>query len=300
MLNLTGMDLKPGPRHRPFEYYAVCPFPDCEGSTDYKLGINLKTGVYHCFRCKAKGKIKNEEEFGLLTNDIEESTQFMDIKNRINGAFTRFSPDRKSYDLDKMSDPLTEQGTPISYQYIKQRGFSDEEIQKYNLRVGKPFFDKERGQDNFSWSGRLMFPFIAEGETLFIVGRTVNGREPKYLNTATGKSFAVYGIEEVNGSECIICEGIISAIAASRATGIPAVAILGKTATTEQLSRIKAKCDKVYVSLDGGVDTSDLARQLFNFGFQTWKVDLPEDQDPDDLGSAYKDYFQKARKIEII
>jgi len=304
MLNLVGLDLIPGPKHKTFEYYSNCPHcVDRIGKidTNHKMGINVKTGVYHCFRCKAKGKIKDSKEFDELNDRVNTSEEFNNIRNRVNGVFQVVRKKREIYDLNKISDPLTQEDTPIAWKYLTDRGVTEEEIKTNNIRVGTSFYDDEWKRDNFKWSGRILFPFFnSEGEVTFIVARSINGKEPKYLNSKGGKSHAVYGLEKVKGTKCILCEGIISAIAAERVTGISAVCLLGKTALPNQLLRLREKVSRIFLSLDGGEKTNELQKQLFKFGFKVYKVTLPKDSDPDDLGANYLQFFQKAEKVQVI
>lgn len=304
MLNLANLDYIAGPKHKPFEVYACCPFcADRVGKADtqHKMGVNTKTGVYHCFRCKAKGKIKDSDEFNDLNQTINTSEEFLDVRNRLNGIFIKRNLEKKEYDLEEISEPITESNTPIAWKYLKDRGITEAEIQRNSIRLGTPFWDAERAGDNFQWAGRILFPFFdSEGDVSFLVARSVNGKEPKYLNSKGGKSHAVYGLDKVQGDKCILCEGIISAIAAERTTGISAVCLLGKTALPSQLMRLREKVSRVFLSLDGGETTNEIQKQLFRFGFKVYKVSMPKGTDPDDLGTDYLQFFQKAEKVSAI
>jgi DNA primase len=208
----------------------------------------------------------------------------------------------ESINLDQISWPVVATETPVAYEYLRTRGFSDEDIQKYNLRVGRPFQAPE-GYEVKKWSGRVLFPVMEGGACRYVVGRTVNGGNPKYVNSTASKSTVVFNLDNVSGDECIICEGIISSIAAQRATGVPAVALLGKVATGYQLSKIRSKCNTVYVSLDGDVqdqERMDLAKLLYRMGFKVFYIDLPADKDPDDLKDGYLEYFKRARPMELL
>ena len=182
---------------------------------------------------------------------------------------------------------------------MRERGFSDEEMQQDHIRVGKSYMDGDRKITR--WSGRIIFPYIERGRAVYIVGRSYNRKEPKYINSRGGKGLVVYGIERLNGErECILCEGIISARAAERATGVPAVSFLGKSGSSWQLSKLRTVCDRVYLSLDGGVGTTgtgNLRVGLTWKGFQVHEVTLPDKLDPDDLKGEYVYFFTKSKKI---
>lgn len=191
----------------------------------------------------------------------------------------------------------------MAYKYMKDRGFTDEEMQRWDLKVGRAYEDPKTKRRIVNWSGRVIFPFHEDGEVVYMVGRSYVGREPKYYNPPGGGKF-VFNIDSVRG-ECILCEGIISAIAAERVTGIPSVAALGKTLTNFQLAKIAARCTKIYVCLDGTDDVTkrirdDLNRQLVKVGLEVWEVRPPVGKDPDDAGAEMPDCLSRAVKKGII
>lgn len=206
------------------------------------------------------------------------------------------------YDLDAVSWPLTEIGTPIAYKYMTEvRKFTDEEIERYSLRVGRTYYDEALGKQEGKWAGRVLFPFFENGKVVYLVARAYAGKEPKYRNSESGKDLVVYGIDKVQ-SECILCEGIISAIGAERETGIPAISLLGKTGTKWQLSKIRNHAQKIWVCLDGDVEDKEvkaLYRSLLRLGVDTWRIDLPPGTDPDELRSDFMLYFNKARRVRL-
>jgi len=305
MVDLSGLDLTSASRSDPNEYKTNC--PECinrVGKADVKekLGINIKTGIFHCFRCGYSGRVTSDASF---LQEEEEST-LSEIKDKISSIGTKEKSNEEGFDLEKISDPVDSTNTPLAYQYIKSRGFSDREIRGNSLRVGKPYWDSTKNSDEFKWSGRLLFPFFEDGYCRFIVGRSINGKEPKYLNSEGNRNLVVYGIDKVIGDECILCEGIISSIAAQRQTGVPAVATLGKYVTMDQISKIRNKCNRIYVSMDGDVTNGEIStlrnlfKNLIRFNFETYLVKLPSESDPDDLGPNYRYYFSHAEKVHFL
>jgi DNA primase len=220
------------------------------------------------------------------------------LKSKLNKLSKRIEPE--GIDMDLISWKLTKEHTPLAYYYITNRGFTEEEIEKYQIRVGKEYFDPERKWLIKRWKERILFPLFDSGKCVFICGRSYLGKDPKYLNSMGSKQSIVYGLERVQeGKECIIAEGIISAIAAERATGIPAVCLLGKSNSAWALSKIRAKVNRVYLSLDGGVKTTDLRRQLLGLGFEVFEIELPKGKDPDEMGSEYAAYFNQMKKVSV-
>ena len=295
------------------EYSANCPFcPDKVGKEDkdHTLGFNTQKRVYHCFRCGTSGKLgsgKGASLFQESEDDFAPDSSIDTLRDRLGKVGTVEEKNVVALDLDEFSWPLTKRSTPIAYDYmITQRGFTQELIDRFQLRVGKEFETIGfKGEPYLStkWCGRVIFPYFEDGLPIFATGRAYVDKEPKYLNSTGPKSRVLYGIERVKNRECILCEGIISAIAAEKATGIPAVAMLGKTATSPQLDRLRNVVDKVWLSLDGEVSNYEWRRSvraLVSRGFATYEVRIPNGTDPDDLKDEYKAYFDKAEKALLI
>ena len=282
-----------------------CPFCETKGhtpDTKQKLGINAYKGIYNCFRCQTSGRVTDTTELTLLTGmgnaePEDDFDEYEAMRSRVTNLFDMKAPE--PLDLSKLSMTLSKNETPIAYHYMKTRGFSDSEMSRYKLCVGKTV-DLEDGRQLKRWVGRVLFPFVWEDSCEYMVGRSYTGAEPKYLNSRGSRSYLVYNLNNVTDGVCIICEGIISAIAAERVTRIPAVATLGKQITRNQVSRIRSKCEKVFLSLDGDVSedlVNQTAKSLMRSGLEVWKVSLPVGEDPDDLKDNYKEYFTKATKL---
>lgn len=298
MLNLSGIDAINGPAHKPDEYY-IRPCPFC-GDDRYKVGINTRKGIYHCFVCEAKGSLKDVKELAIL-GDYKEKSSLDDLRNRLNRTSDPIQ--ETTYDLQEFSWPIDRVETPIAFNYMLGRGYSPRELDEYSIRVGRPYWDSELGYEVKKWSGRIIFPFFDEDKNCtYLVGRSYNGGKPKYKNCSSTKALVVYGIDRVMGDRAILCEGIISAHAAERITGLPAVAVLGKHPLETQIMKLKSKCKIIYKSFDGDVDETknrQVNKSLYKAGFQTWEVILPPEEDPDSLGKDYLKYFEKAKKLTL-
>lgn len=275
--------------NEPNKVRVSCPFCVSKGKdedTKFKLYANFSLGVFICFRCGEKGRIEKLMELiggSVDSLPVPNDEQFEKLKNRLSNMFK--IKDKKKLNLDEMSYPLNDD-TPIALNYmIEKRGFSRGEIDYYKLRVGKRYHDSD-GKKISRWAGRIIFPFFYKGEVVFLVGRSYTGKEPKYLNSEGDKTEVLYGVDGIIGEECLLCEGIISSIAAQRKLNIPAVSCLGKTITDFQLSKLREKCSIVTVCLDG--DVSKIERERFNFhllgfGFIVYEMILPDGYDPDEM-----------------
>lgn len=299
-MNLRGLDYIQGASGKN-EIFLKCPYCEKNGKgvdSKYHLGVNTVKGIFHCFKCGEKGRVSNLAELSLL-NQEDKSKDLDMLRGKLNNMF--ISTDR-NIDLDLISWPMSAQSTPMAFKYMIDRGFTEEEINKYQLRVGKPYFDKSMDREINRYSGRIIFPFISDGKCVYFIARTLIGAEPKYLNSVGSKSTVVYNIDNVIGNVCIICEGIISAIAAERTIGIPAVAVLGKSISYFQLSRIRTKCNKIYLSFDSDVTDEEyrqIIRKAVKIFDEVYHVKLPHG-DPDELKEEYKTYFNQATRVTFL
>jgi len=285
----------------PDEWRINCPFciKSGKGEDDKQhLYVNVSKGLFNCFRCGSKGTIGQLLKYGIHGKAKGPSPEFDKLRERINKVYKR--PELKTFDLDQISWKL-DKDTPIAFKYMLDRGFSEQEIRKYDLRVGKSYVvNEETGETVKKWAGRVIFPFYDNGQVVYLVGRAYCGKEPKYINSKGDKSQIIYGIDNIKDRTCILCEGIISAIAAERITNVSAVSMLGKTATNFQLSRLREQCDIAYACLDGGVEKIEKTKlnlRLLSFGFKVAEISLPGEKDPDELGSDFKQFFDEARWV---
>lgn len=293
---------------KPHQIAICCPFCEKRGKTKdtkFHLGIDLRRKIYHCYRCDAKtsdgdNSINNLIEFSNLTSPV--ANDLDQLRKRLN-SIGKPKEGAGILDLDQFSWPIDPIKTPFAYTYMKDvRNFSDLQIEELRLRVGKEYEDPVSKKKILRWCGRVIFPFYEDGVPVFAVGRTYVERDPKYLNSLGNKNLVVYGLDRVKSGTAILCEGIISAIAAEKAVGIPAVAILGKSPTYWQLVKLRSKCHTIYKSLDGGLtpeENQDVRRKLSQHGFTVYEVLLPGESDPDDLGDEYKFYFEKSKKVSL-
>lgn len=312
-LKRLGLDIKPGTGTKGRsgqEFQMCCPFCITRGHSPdkgYRLGFNIKKKIYHCYRCGKKGPLKDLKELELL-NFYTPDDGYEEIKKKLNEKNNIL--ELSDYNLDIMSYPISMEETPIAYNYmINKRGYSPEELIRYNVRVGKRFIEK--GEQVNKWAGRVIFPYFYEEQCIYLVGRSYTDKEPKYLNTPEPKTLVVYGLDDIKGKIVILCEGIISAHAAQRYTGISAVAMLGKSPLDSQLNRLRHKCKIVYQCWDGDVSSEERlhnARKMISMGFEVWDIDMPTYEtvdgktvghDPDSLKEEFVHYFNQAKRINF-
>lgn len=261
-------------------YWGCCPF---HNEKTPSFSVSEEKGFYHCFGCGEHGDIisftmKSEnvdfktaiselaEMAGLKMPEIKQKTpeQIEKEQNYINIT-------EKAAQI--YQDLLFTESGKVALEYIKKRGFSDEMIKKYRIGyapknniISSKFSDvkKEKllstglvrsgdyGLYDF-FRDKLMFPiFNAHNQIVAFSGRSLDGSEPKYINTTDtdlfhkrqtifGFNFARDAIHRQNRT--IIVEGQIDAIQ-MQVHGFPeTVAPLG-TALTEDHIAILCKSNR--------------------------------------------------------
>lgn len=261
-------------------FWGCCPF---HNEKTPSFSVSEEKGFYHCFGCGEHGDIisfvmKNEnvdfktaitelaEMAGLKLPEIKQKTK-QQIENEENYISIT---DQASKIYEKL---LYSESGKHALEYIKNRGFSDEMIKKYRIGyapknniISTTFKDtpKEKltstglvrigdyGPYDF-FRDKLMFPiFNPHNQIVAFSGRSLDGSEPKYINTTDtdlfhkrqtifGFNFARDAIHRQNRS--IIVEGQIDAIQ-MQSHGFPeTIAPLG-TALTEDHIAILCKSNR--------------------------------------------------------
>lgn len=193
----------------PDEVWVQCPF--C-GDEKFRLGINTKTRVGHCFHCDWRSKDAVTE---VLEGTIP-VVQPIDIEDPVvvlPESFSRFSQFEQSHP---------------AFKYLKQRGVSYEQMRR--LKMGYCEFGR--------FANRVIFPFYWEGKLEFFVARDYSGKSKvRYLNSVGRKG--LYNLtEHAKGDRLILAEGIIKALRLERHLSIPAAAMLGHTLKRKLAQRI--------------------------------------------------------------
>jgi hypothetical protein len=288
----------------PNEITICCPF--ClqkTGKEDikYKMGINLKKKKGHCFKCGSNVYLSEEESDH--SKYLFQNFDF--IRDRLTSA-PKVIEDKikEELNLDVISEKLDPMKHPFASAYLKKRGYTLDDIENLNIRVGRDFFDKYLNKMNLKWKGRILLPLINESRKCdYVIGRSyIDGVHPKYLNSKGKKSLYMYKFGELK-DEVILCEGVFSAYASHKYTGVSSACLLGKFFSDSQLKLLNTTVKKVYYSLDGDVDKytrRTVINQLIGQNLEVYVVPLPKDKDPDDLKSNYKKYFDEARRIKLV
>ena len=261
-------------------YWGCCPF---HNEKTPSFSVNEEKGFYHCFGCGEHGDIIS---FTMKSENIDFKEAIKELADMAGIKMPEYKVKSKAQiEAEENYFQITEKATQIyqdllyqdigkhALEYIKNRGFSDDMIKKYRIgyapknniisaRFNNIKIDKltatglvrigNYGPYDF-FRDKLMFPiFNAHGQIVAFSGRSLDGSEPKYINTTDtelfhkrqtifGFNFARDAIHKNNRS--IIVEGQIDAIQ-MQTHGFPeTIAPLG-TALTEDHIAILCKSNR--------------------------------------------------------
>lgn len=156
-----------------------------------------------------------------------------------------------------------------------------------------------RFYDNFV--NRIMFPIINEREEIIgFGGRSIDGREPKYLNSKESlifkKKSSLYGINIAKKyimkfDELILVEGYMDTITCHKMDIKNAVGSLGTAITEEHAIEIKKYTNNVVLALDGDAAGIEAAKKavlvLLKFGLKLTILNIKEAKDLDEYFTIY-------------
>ena len=261
-------------------YWGCCPF---HNEKTPSFSVNEEKGFYHCFGCGEHGDIIS---FTMKSQNVDFKEAIKELADMAGIKMPEIKQKSQAQieaeenyikitdDAAKIyQDLLYQDSGKIALEYIKKRGFTDEMIKKYRIGYApknniisarfnniKP--DKlvatglvrigNYGPYDF-FRDKLMFPICnAHNQIVAFSGRSLDGSEPKYINTTDtelfhkkqtifGFNFARDAIHKNNRS--IVVEGQIDAIQ-MQTHGFPeTVAPLG-TALTEDHIAILCKSNR--------------------------------------------------------
>jgi DNA primase len=242
------------------EFYN-CPYHEDEKG---HLGVNLKKGIFHCFKCGVSGKL----------DDLKVSMS--EYENKVKDFLLGKKEDKPKEDF-KLSLPESftkiTQESGMAYRYLVNRGITYEEIEDFNI-----------GYCTFGpFEERVIFPIYKADRLTYYVGRAYTPREPKYLNAPVPKAGNIFKTFVDRVDAAIICEGIFDAIKIGKK--YPAICILGKVINgNDQIISIAKATKKAYVLLDRDAQKEGfIASQVLNYYIPTQVMLLEVTKDPGDL-----------------
>ncbi len=315
-------------------HMGLCPF---HNEKTPSFSVSASKQMYHCFGCGVGGNvitfIMEYENYSFV-----EALKFLAEQAGIQLPEQEYSQEAKRQadiksrllEINKQSAKYfyyqfqTKEGQ-AAYQYLVNRGLSDETIKHFGLGYSNRNRDdlyrylkkQGYGDELLSQSGlvaidermggrdkfrdRVMFPIMDTNHRVIGFGGRVMGNTgpevPKYLNTPETKVFEksrnLYGLNYAKTSrkpQIIICEGYIDVIALHQAGFNNAIAALGTAFSYFHANLIKRYTSEVFLTFDSdgaGIQAALRAIPILKEAGLTVKViNMKPYKDPDDFIKA--------------
>ncbi|HXL55357.1 MAG TPA: DNA primase, partial [Chitinophagaceae bacterium] len=318
-------------KKRGANYLGLCPF---HGEKTPSFTVSPSKEIYKCFGCGRSGntitflmehekysyvealrwlanRYNVEIEETIVSNEVKQQQQATESLHIINSFAQKF-----------FSSQLfeTEEGKDIALSYLKERGFSNDIIQKFQLgynpqarnrfttaalqnqfnaellvKSGLVVSRNEELVDNYR--GRIIFPVHNNTGKIIGFGARVIGKTekaPKYINTPENeiyiKSKILYGLYFARqvidkNDECLLVEGYTDVISLHQAGVENVVASGGTSLTTDQLRLVKKYTNNLTIIYDGDAAGVKAALRGLDMALEeslnVKLVLIPDNEDPD-------------------
>ena len=318
-------------KKRGSNYLGLCPFHN-EKTPSFTVSPSKE--IYKCFGCGRSGNsisfLMEHEKYSYV-----ESLRWLAAKYNVEIEETETTPEIKQQQL--LADSLyainnfaqkyftdvlfnNDEGQDVGLSYLKQRGFREEIIKKFQLgfnpsardsfaktaldsqfnleylqKSGLVTIRDEKPVDNYR--GRIIFPVHNQSGKIVGFGARLmknNDKAPKYINTPEneiyvkskllyGSYFARMAIDKAD--ECLLVEGYTDVIALHQAGIENVVASGGTSLTTDQLRLIKKYTSNLTIIYDGDAAGVKAALRGLDMaleeGLNVKLVLIPDKEDPD-------------------
>ncbi|WP_462254970.1 DNA primase [Ferruginibacter sp.] len=318
-------------KKRGTNYIGLCPFHN-EKSPSFT--VSAAKEIYKCFGC---GRSGNSISFLMEAEKYSyaEALRWLAAKYNVEIEETETSPEYKQqqqvadslYIINNFAQKFftnalfnTEEGQDIALSYLKQRGFREEIINKFQLGFNpeaRDSFTKEALANQYNleylqksglvnvrdgnaydnYRGRIVFPIHNQsGKVLGFGARIIknNDKAPKYINTPEneiyvkskllyGSYFARLAIDKAD--ECLLVEGYTDVVSLHQAGIENVVASGGTSLTPDQLRLIKKYTNNLTIIYDG--DNAGIKAALRGLDLALEEslnvklVLIPDKEDPD-------------------
>lgn len=313
--------LKRAGRH----FKAACPFHK-EKTPSFM--VNTDKQIFHCFGCGVGGNIFSflmqhdrltfPEAVKQLAEHAGVEVPAPGVRSGESGAETLVPLMEKAcrYYERCLSDAAQGQA---ARGYLETRGVSEETRKTFRLGVAPAGWDhllaaakttgvsgaqletaglaiqgKSGPYDRFR--NRLIFPIMdARGRVVGFGGRSLDGQEPKYLNSPEtalySKGRQLYGLAQakdavIKAKVAIIVEGYFDCVVLSGRGFVHVVSPLGTALTSDQAKLLKRYAERVILAFDpdaaGEQATLRGIDLLVEAGLQVQVAQLPDGKDPDE------------------
>jgi DNA primase len=318
-------------KKRGANYLGICPF---HNERTPSFTISPAKEIYKCFGCGRSGNsisfLMEHEKYSYV-----EALRWLAQKYNVEIEETESSPEQKLqqqaadslYIINGFAQKFfseylfnTEEGQDIGLSYLKERGFREEIIKKFQIgfnpeardsfskaaiaaqynvellqKSGLVVIRDERPADNYR--GRIIFPVHNQSGKVLGFGARIlktNDRAPKYINTPENeiyvKSKSLYGsyfarqaIDKAD--ECLLVEGYTDVVSLHQAGIENVVASGGTSLTPDQLRLVKKYTNNLTIIYDG--DNAGIKAALRGLDLALEEslnvklVLIPDKEDPD-------------------
>jgi len=329
-------------KRRGVNYIGLCPF---HNEKTPSFTVSPAKGIYKCFGCGQAGNsvsfiMEHEQlsypealkylarKYGITVVETEQTEEQIAQKNERDSMLIVTEYARK-YFTNILHNH--QEGKAIGLSYFKERGFTKEIIEKFQLGYAleqRDAFTQEALKKGYKlkyltetgltidknnyrfdrFAGRVMFPIHSlAGNTIAFGGRILkkNEKTAKYLNSPESdiyhKSNVLYGIyfakkSIVKHDKCYMVEGYTDVISMHQAGIENVVASSGTSLTENQISLVKRFTNNLTILYDGdaaGIKASFRGIDMILEQEMNVKVVLfPDGEDPDS-------YAKKLSKSEL-
>lgn len=319
-----------------------CPF---HNEKTPSFSVSPPKGIFKCFGCGKGGNSVNfimeheqmtypealrhlAKKYNIEIEEEKQTDEQIEQQNERESLYLVLAFAQRNFTSNLLK---TEEGQSIGLSYFKERGFSQETIEKFELgycfdrydSFGNKALEEQYNQkylidsglclerdgkllDRFK--GRVMFPIHnLSGRVIAFGGRTLRNdkKVAKYINSPETdvyhKSKIVYGIYQaksdiIKQDNCFMVEGYTDVISLHQAGIHNVVASSGTSLTVDQIRLIKRYTNNLTIMYDGddaGIKASFRGIDLvLEEGMNVRTVLFPDGEDPDS-------YSKKLDEVEL-
>lgn len=318
-------------KKRGASYLGLCPFHN-EKTPSFTVSPSKE--IYKCFGCGKSGNsisfVMEHEKYSYVEAlkwlakkyniEVEETFATDEQRQQQQSAESLFIINNFAQQFFTHVLFETEEGQDIGLSYLKERGFREEIIRKFQLgyspqqrdaftkealakqfnaelllKTGLVAMRNEQLSDNYR--GRVIFPIHNHSGKVLGFGARIlksNDKAPKYINTPENeiyvKSKILYGSYQARqaidkADECLLVEGYTDVVSLHQAGIENVVASGGTSLTPDQLRLIKKYTNNLTIVYDGdaaGVKAALRGLDLaLEEGLNVKLVLIPDKEDPD-------------------
>ncbi|MFC3418086.1 DNA primase [Salinicoccus hispanicus] len=307
-------------------YVGLCPFHN-EKTPSFTVSPDKQ--ICHCFGCKKGG---NVFQFYMEVENISfaEAVRKLGKPLGVEIAASEEGASDSEMQLIRIHEYMTDLYHHIlmhtkegesALEYLEDRGFTSEIIRKEKIGIAPDMRDFtknalsdkgfslelafqagiiSRNEENFSYydrfNGRIMIPIRNhQGYIVGYTARSVDGREPKYLNTPETSIFQkrrlLYNLSDARKDirkqdEVILMEGHLDIVKVKMTSVGNVIGLMG-TALSEQhiqsLTRLASNVTLMFDGDDAGQSAQlSLGGDLLEAGLNVFVISMPKGMDPDE------------------